>query len=206
AGCSARPRDATARGTPQSRERLETPPARPRAALPEGPAFRRTQSRARDLKDSVEGFADGESIGLDEDRVAGRPEGRDGAFAIELVTAKDLCKEVLPRTSFAAGRELFLSAARALGRRCSKEHLALGLRQHDGPDIAADHDDPTALRDLALLLDHRVAHLRDAGDLRHDAIDVLAADRPRHIGAVKQHGVRASVAHRGRADRDTDLT
>ena len=68
------------------------------------------------MKDSVKGFADGESIGLDEDRVARRAEGRDGAFAVELVTAKDLGEEILPRTSFAARRELFLSAARALGR------------------------------------------------------------------------------------------
>src|SRR5438067_11815258 len=43
------------------------------------------------------------------------------------VTAKDLGEEVLPRTSFAAGRELFLSAARALGSRGGKDRKSTRL-------------------------------------------------------------------------------
>src|SRR5438552_1485242 len=98
---------------PRERGRSGTRCARARAAFPEGPAFRRTPSRARDLKDSIEGLAHGKSIGLDEDRIARGAERRDGARAIELVAAKDLGEQVLTRAFLATRRELLFAAPSA---------------------------------------------------------------------------------------------
>ena len=41
--------------------------------------------------------------------------------------------------------------------------------------------------------------------MRDDAVDVVAAERPRHVRSIEQDRVRAAVAYGRRTDRDPDL-
>src|SRR5919197_2500908 len=113
------PRRATARGSGTPRARAETRGETARAASAEGPARRRTRSR-RDrppldhLQHAVERLAHREPVGLHDRRVGRWTQRRDRARAVELVAAKDLREQLLPRATLAARGELLLAPLRAL--------------------------------------------------------------------------------------------
>src|ERR1700722_15381122 len=65
-----------------------------------------------------------------------------------------------------------------------EKDLDLGVRKHDGADVAALHDYATELAKGALLLDHPGAKMRVDGDLRGGRGYVLLADAAGEVHVV----------------------
>ena len=121
------------------------------------------------------------------DGVRRRPQRRDRPGRIELVAPPQLGQDL--RRLGPAGVEAALLGpppGPLLGRGV-EEQLEVGVGQHDGPDVAAGHDDPAAVDEPALPLEERGAELRDARDRRHGHVDLGAADRGRGVLAVDRH-------------------
>lgn len=66
-----------------------------------------------------------------------------------------------------------------------EEYLYVGIRENDGPDVAAFHDDATLKTEFALALDHPLADLGMSGDARCSVGDIASAYTRRDIAAIE---------------------
>ena len=105
-------------------------------------------------------------------------------------------------------RTLRPTPARALGLVGDEEHLQLGRRRDDAPDVAPFDDAVAELRERALALAHHLAYLGVASDRGDEAVDLGVADRggdvltvdpdeavrvERHRVLARERGERGSV-------------
>src|SRR5207237_10181260 len=109
----------------------------------------------------------------------------DLSLAVHPVASEDLLQQLLSGTNLATRAQLLLAPLRSFGRRRGEEDLAVGLGQHDRADVASDHDNAAAAREIALLLEHRITHRGHARDLRDAAVHLSGADVPGDVGAVE---------------------
>ena len=95
-----------------------------------------------DLRDLL---VEGECRGIDDHSVRCLAEGRDIARAVELVAFEEATGlgVQLPEIGVGAAT-LEEAAAGALDGRAVEEHLQLGVRKHDGADVAAVGDEGSA--------------------------------------------------------------
>src|SRR5256885_7889610 len=78
------------------------------------------------------------------------------------------------------------AAPHLLGQARRQEELVVGIRKHDGADVAAGHDD-AVLAHLPLLRDQSLAHARRGRDHRQGVREVGVVDALRELLAVRPH-------------------
>src|SRR5258708_29598732 len=104
------------------------------------------------------GFLDAHCGVVHEHGIGSSYERRNFSFAVAFVPLDHFVKAFWERKPLAFFLMLFPTALRAHFRRSIQKNLQLGIREHNSPDTAPFHHDPTACASALLLRDQHLAH------------------------------------------------